>query len=85
MAEHARPRPVGELAMSAHYLLAALWLSTIPTGLVAMAVSSTYRAKVVEQAYTARRMYVETPLRLVTGRRRPDYQRIAELERTELP
>jgi hypothetical protein len=30
------------------------------------------------------RFYVETPLRQITGRRRPDYRRIAELERTEL-
>lgn len=29
----------------------------------------------------ARRMYVEAPLRLMTGRRRPDYAAIARLER----
>lgn len=32
----------------------------------------------------ARRIYIETPLRAITGRPRPDYLRIAALERTEL-
>jgi hypothetical protein len=42
------------------------------------------RDKLVQHAQVVRRLYVEAPLRLVTGRRRPDYERIAELERTEL-
>lgn len=40
--------------------------------------------KLREFAVEAKRMYVETPLRLVTGRRRPDHAGIARMER-ELP
>lgn len=60
-----------DLAVVAVCSAAAILMLAFPAG----------RAAWARHLLLARRMYVELPLRLVTGRRRPDYRRIAALER----
>lgn len=61
--------------------LGAAWLMFDALGLIAAVIFPPFRRKLIEFVLHARRIYVEQPLRLLTGRRRPDYRRIRELER----
>lgn len=54
-------------------------------GMLAAVAYPPLRRKLIQFVFEARRIYIELPLRAITGRRRPNYARIAELERAELP